>query len=543
MADLVPDPSVQKAVSRIMQRAERQQSLDRLADTFVDPGISVQIDNDNNQILYGRRGTGKTHVLKVLQLSADAVEGDLGVYIDMRTLGSSHVYEDTSKPMWLRVNSLLRDVLEQVQEAFVEEATSPTSGASTAVLAKLGLFEASIRRSILADETYKEGSSLKEQDTSGSKINAGLSASGIPSLGGELSAQQGTETQQSVEVAGGRVQSMNFQNVATELESAIEALGISRLVLLLDEWTAVPLDLQPLLADFLKRVVMPSASVTIKIASIEYRSNFSIPLGKNNVLGFEMSADISSSLELDDYYVYDRNREQTTANFGELLYKHVRSELSVLEEGDHLKSAYSVSTEADFRRRLFASPEAFTQLVRAGEGVSRDFINIFSGAFFDALKRGRGSVDLQAVRGAARDWYEKDKAENIDDAQAAVLRRIINEVIGEKRARSFMLEKSLEGHDMIRSLFDLRVIHLVRRGYAAKDNPGVRYNIYTLDFGTYVDLMGTKKAPQEDFEDDETDIEIVPFDDMKSIRRIILREAHLGPVQTPLFAPEVGTSQ
>ena len=77
---------------------------------------------------------------------------------------------------------------------------------------------------------------------------------------------------------------------------------------------------------------------------------------------------------------------------------------------------------------------------------------------------------------------------------------------------------------MVESLFDFRVIHLVERGYADKENPGKRYNIYTLDYGTYVDLINTKTAPElgfEEVEDSQHD-RIVPFDDKRSIRRIIL---------------------
>lgn len=135
---------------------------------------------------------------------------------------------------------------------------------------------------------------------------------------------------------------------------------------------------------------------------------------------------------------------------------------------------------------------------------------------------------MKAVRNAAREWYEKDKSLNVDEEQAAVLRRIVESVIGEKRARSFMVEKDLEKHEVIRSLFDFRLIHLVQRGYADKDNPGARYNSFTLDYGTYVDLIGTKRAPDGDFdESDDGDDFVVPFDDKRSIRRIILREEHL----------------
>src|SRR3712207_8798022 len=65
------------------------------------------------------------------------------------------------------------------------------------------------------------------------------------------------------------------------------------------------------------------------------------------------------------------------------------------------------------------------------------------------------------------------------------------------------LFRSLERHEVVRSLFDFRLIHLVQRGYADKDNPGLRYNIFTLDYGTYVDLIGTKRAPQGDFSEED----------------------------------------
>jgi hypothetical protein len=70
----------------------------------------------------------------------------------------------------------------------------------------------------------------------------------------------------------------------------------------------------------------------------------------------------------------------------------------------------------------------------------------------------------------------------------------------------------------------------VQRGYADKDKPGVRHNIYALDYGTYVDLMNTSKKPELGFESsgeiDEKEY-VVPFDDKRSIRRIILTKETL----------------
>ena len=86
---------------------------------------------------------------------------------------------------------------------------------------------------------------------------------------------------------------------------------------------------------------------------------------------------------------------------------------------------------------------------------------------------------------------------------------------------------------MIQSLFDLRLIHLISRGYSDKENSGQRYNIYALDYGTYVDLKRTKSEPKDfelesegsehlGFEERNGEERVVPFADKRSIRRVIL---------------------
>lgn len=159
----------------------------------------------------------------------------------------------------------------------------------------------------------------------------------------------------------------------------------------------------------------------------------------------------------------------------------------------------------------------------------RDLINIFTLAYFNAHRRDRKNIDKQAVLESARQWFEQDKAQQLDGVLQGVLSRIVKEVIGNRRARSFMLPRELERHPIVQRLFDARVLHHMRRGYADKDNPGQRYNIYAIDYGAYVDLLGTGKQPELDLNHDRevTDEFVVPFDDKRSIRRIILDRAVL----------------
>jgi len=91
-----------------------------------------------------------------------------------------------------------------------------------------------------------------------------------------------------------------------------------------------------------------------------------------------------------------------------------------------------------------------------------------------------------------------------------------------------MLRRDLANRDDIKRLVDARVLHLIQKGYADKDTPGKKYNIYTIDYGMYVDLLTTSKAPDgfiqkvlDELEDSEL---IVPFDDKRTIRRIIVNQ-------------------
>ena len=248
------------------------------------------------------------------------------------------------------------------------------------------------------------------------------------------------------------------------------------------------------------------------------------------MIGFELGPDITANLDLDDYYVYERNPDQVEDIFRELLFKHVSSGLdaeTMAEQG--------IRDSTSFRSRLFTEKATFVELVRAGEGVVRDFLGIFGAAFFKAKGAGRQKIDLHSVEEAARDWYETDKSTALSEQQRVALHRIITDVIGNRQTKMFMLSRGHSDHPMIQSLFDLRLIHLISRGYSDKENPGQRYNIYALDYGTYVDLKRTKSEPQ-DFELEVASSEedaghheeqgaerIVPFADKRSIRRVILQ--------------------
>jgi hypothetical protein len=360
----------------------------------------------------------------------------------------------------------------------------------------------------------------KESTESAASISLSLKDAGI-SIGGKNADEANVEKTTKYSLVGG--EKVLFPDLHTWLKTLCDSAE-TQIYLLIDEWSSLPTDIQPYLAEFLKRSFLPVAKITVKIAALEYRSNFTIQQEKNNHLGFELGADISTNLDLDDYFVFDRNPAAITKNFAEILYRHVNNEL----EPGYLEGAYRIKNGDDFIRTVLTDKSNFQELVRASEGVIRDMLNIFTFSFFDAKRQDKAKIDKKSIVESSRQWFERDKAENLDDGLRSTLKRIVDEVIGNKRARSFLIPRELERHEKIQRLFDARVIHFITRGYADKDNPGTRYDVFGLDYGTYVDLLTTNKKPEIELvpveERGEDDDFVVPFDDKRSIRRIILTE-------------------
>lgn len=520
---LLEDPLVKQAVSKISERSEKQTEVDKIQASFVDTGVIGQLDNKNSQILFGRRGTGKTHALKYLEESLKKDAEGCVVYIDCRTLGSTAQFSDESIALPRRCLMLFKDMLDPILNelySWIISTFTDDEGAYQFLEYISQLEQVAVA---LSTSQRKEAIELAQQSELRNESGAKLSISDSPSL-----------TVNSSRVSSGNISSkesyqvtheekIHFPDLHVQLSSLL-ADTESELVILVDEWASIPIDLQPFLAEFLRRGLLPVTRCTLKIASLEHRSSFRTRLGDKDI-GLEVGADISAALDLDDYYVIDRNPGQVLAFYADILFRHVQIYLP----SGYLREKYAILSPADFVSACFSSDDSFKEIARAAEGVVRDLINIFRLAFFNSAKRSRPKIDKTAIRNEAREWYEKDKSAYLDDRMEEVLGRIIHDVIGTRQARAFLASRAVQKHPLLQRLCDARVLHLVQRGYADKDNPGVRYNIYCIDYGAYVDLIGTKSQPQLDLlldgaSEGSSNGPVVPLDDKRSIRRIILPE-------------------
>jgi energy-coupling factor transporter ATP-binding protein EcfA2 len=514
--------SVHKALINFDKRAERA-SDSILAATFVDSEpLYDLLSTRNNQVIYGRRGTGKTHALKYL---AEQVHNEKNgaVYVDLRSVGSNgSIYADESRPLAERASTLIIDVLsalfDELQTAAIERIDDvPDAAQVTARIDDLRSAISAVRIIGEVEVTAKEVDTTKKGGEGQLSLNLTSVLTGSGGLKAKVARSSEALTGTERRAAGEERIHLDFGNISGSVRSLIQVLGFERLWLLIDEWSEIPIALQPYLADLFRRTLLPVPEVTVKIAAIEHRSDFSILRERGEYIGIELGADVAADLNLDHYMVFDNNQDKATEFFKNLLFKHYEHAEGAASDIDSPDALVGV---------LFTQITAFQEFVRAVEGVPRDALNLAAVVSTSAYGK---RVSVSDVRAAARDWYQQDKAAVIRNNPELhrVLNFVIDEVIGNRRARAFLFPSNSRDV-LIEKLFDARLLHLLKRNISAQDEPGARYDVYKVDYGCYVELITTTKAPMTLFYANDDEIVEVPRDDYRSIRRAILRPEELA---------------
>ena len=311
----------------------------------------------------------------------------------------------------------------------------------------------------------------------------------------------------------------NYRQISDLLRSITDKLGWNRVYLILDEWAQVPLEAQAYFAEFLKRTVLTVPQLSLKILAVNYQCQFSRPENGNSI-GLERGADIPDVIDLDRYLVYDERRDFVQEFFGQLLFNHLGSALTWPLEFDAKQKVTRVL-------KLFTQERAFSELVRAAEGNCRDFLCVFCRAYFDEYRQSDSSnlLSIANVTKAAASWYDTEKAANVaaEDEALETLSHLMNEILKGYKSRTFLVEAEKVNHPRLLRLLNERILHRLNVTYSHPDTPGIRYELFTIDYGVFVRFRGTVNAVKEEVfvvEGSNDDL-VVPIDDHRSIRRIV----------------------
>lgn len=478
------------------------------------------ISNINNNAIYGRRGSGKTHLLRALQEKLISEFNDnriFPIYIDLRRI-IPLLSSDKCSP---DVDAIL------IFKYLIQEL-SHTLAVNTSTIIGTNEFDPSNRLAIDSRtnsilESFKriylefDGKKFRKPTSLTVSEEEVKSLGGSGTISSSPSISANAERKKTTAYSSNESTYISILDLTNELEELLEKLNLKRAILLIDEWSEVDLNTQLYLAEIIKKS-FSAIRITIKIAAIPNRTNLGIKTDQK-FFGLEDGGDIFG-YPLDMRYVFEVNKNQTRDFFNDLLYRH----LSSIDEPTITKLLKDNKTTKEKTINLFFANVALSEILVACAGIPRDFMNLFINSF-DRYLLSSGAdakrISVKNLRSANAAWYETDKKEQVDKhhIERQLLIEIVKEVIEKKKSVHFLIPDKHAKNKHIQNLVDFRVIHLRRSGYSHQDHSGISYNVYSIDYGCYNSLnIARNKLDSSAFDG-------INVKELREIRRISLEDS------------------
>jgi hypothetical protein len=264
----------------------------------------------------------------------------------------------------------------------------------------------------------------------------------------------------------------------------VELLGLDHFVIMIDEWMTLR-DTQIDFAEELKFLFFASERISVKLAVDRFQCELNNSASGDARRGIEVGADVFIAVNLDEPFRVEADRQRL---FAEALYRR----LLHCEPGlaKYFGPPESANLE-DFITSIFATPRAFDEVCFAAHGLCRDFNEIFKFASKDVghdLRVSRITVDI--ARDAIGEKANRDLAEIMESvAGNALVFNVIRPHVMKTQSRFFAV-RSEPGRtkQALRHLAAARIIHPVDPN-SLDDSIFPGHDVFEVEYGFYLKLM------------------------------------------------------
>jgi hypothetical protein len=477
-------------------------------DLFVDTGHLQLLRNPDWQVVSGRRGTGKTFLLGVLQEEAtrslaesrimsvfvtaqDCLVSPVGREVPdkIRALGyfqtfiellTSRVIESvdrlTANPSFLdTLTGRRQHLLDRVFELQYDLLVAAQQGVP--VLAYSGY---QLRQSGERTSASARTSSVGVEATLGIRqqtaaVAAGLSRTGTASCSDQTSASYEATAVPRFAIARGK------------LIELLEVLRLRHLNILIDEWSTLDptaaLMTQPLFADYLKRSFAGSSLISVKIATNRYQTRLSNRGNGGGYTGLELGADIFEAVNLDRAVAQSHDVESF---FELLLYKrlvHREPDLAVFD------TQRNGRPDDQFILSIFRDRQTFAELVRGSAGIPRNFLILVNDLVRRHAHRAERQWAMADVQLCLRERSVNGQSDIEYHSEASqLLSCCIQQTVLDTGSRLFLIDRAARDtlDRALSELLEKRIIH----EYPRLDVPATvrpTHEAYLLDYGLWLD--------------------------------------------------------
>lgn len=419
-------------------------------------GVMGRLKTKQNHIVFGRRGSGKSLLLKSLR---DFTEAEC-ISINLED------FKDISFP-----NSII-----QVQKAIIKKLIPKVSTKypwySLDSVKKSFPLKRRLNKQIKSLDHHLSHPDLYDQEVKEKSLKKGTAKTKRKVFGGEgegtFEASNETELSKQLKVDKLDILKNDLSNIKELLSDVANHIG-KDIFLILDDFYFIRKSEQPYFIDFFHRV-SKNIPLYIKVATIQHRSKLYIQ--DESYVGVEIPHD-AQPVYL-DYSLQDFNR---LVSFTRKLLAHINQKVGV-----------------DIDYSSLITDNAFRFLCLASGGVPRDFFSLLI-SLEPLFGRGRSISKPNVIEKAIEnvknkmDTMKKDASDD-NLLLENYLQAIRAEIIDNKRWNAFLLSNSeIQKHPQInqaiKELVDLRFVHLVNPNTSAANSDGTRYSAYMLDIGLF----------------------------------------------------------
>lgn len=427
-----------------------------------------------NHIIFGRRGSGKSLLLKSLkeQKKAFCITVNLE---DFKDISFPNSIIQVQKSIIKQLLPILKD-----KNSFFSINYWKTS---RPLIKKLEQQIKTLNTQLEHPDEYDEAIKQKK---AGKKYGKGKGKTARTEF------ETGAETSEEVETAKEiKIDKLNsLKNGLAEIKELFTNVSknISQdLFLILDDFYFIRKNEQPYFLDFFHRL-SKNTPLYLKVATIKHRTR--LYMQNESYIGIELPHD-AQSINL-DYSFEDFN---ALVLFMKELLLHINKKVNV-----------------SIRYDDFITDNAFRFLCLASGGVPRDFFSLLV-SLGPMLGEDKSITKPNVIDKAIENISNKMETFRTDTAEEGIiledyLKFIQNSIINEKRWNAFLVSNvDVQEHphinQAIKELADLRFLHLVNPNISSANSDGTRYSAYLIDIGLFPNANPRKFQQVEPGQKDE----------------------------------------
>lgn len=435
---------------------------------FVGDLLLEQINNNSNQLIVGRRGTGKSHYFGAFkEWIIENEQNNLVIFLsclDFSGTPDKYVNESpafiSAKYSRLLFKNFLRIFIDllilQIDQYFILLSSSLSNEA----LNKIKLVTDDKLLKLLQLIEHGNNHDYSEIDHS-----------------------------QELEI--------NVSRIRRSIIELLEFLKIKTLFVLIDEWAEIDKNLdyqiQPYFAQLLKILLFNTNKIAVKIASVWKNTNLYDRDIMQKSKGIQLGEDIQLGADLD--VIFMDNEKSIMDFFKKMLFKRLGNLVPKLNEIKDFSNY-----EDFFISELFDNESNFKALVAASHGIPRDFLEIFYQCSLKISHDFKNDcIHKGIIRTVSKDIYLVELRKRLEkNSDAHKLWELINDYMERTSQRFFIIINDEEKRShLVKKLVDEEFIHPIPSSLIPRIIRD-KYKMYQINYGNFIDWFRNNKTINPD---------------------------------------------